>query len=196
MADTEEKLSRFQAEIDREIKNEIEEILSAAKKKSDSILAEANNEFIDDSYVQVSSETKTIKQNLNKSVSHRSFEANREILAYRNKLVDDFFTGISDKIKEFTATEKYADFMKKAVEETNAQYPFYKGVIAYVKASDKGKATDILGKYNIYVAADKSIKLGGVTFKYPNENRFIDRTLDEMFAKEKEQFVNNSAMQL
>ncbi len=196
MADTEEKLSRFQAEIDEEIKGEIDEILTSAKKKADAILAEADDEFIDDSYVKVSTETKAIKQELNKSVSHKSFEANREILAHRNKLVDDFFDGISGKVLEFTKSEKYTDYMKKAAEEANSAYPFYDGVTAYVKPADRELAVKLLDGYKIAVETDKSIKLGGITFRYPEENRYVDRTLDESFRKEKENFVSNSAMQL
>ena len=196
MADTGEKLSRFQAEIDKEIKGEIDDILSSAKEKADEILSKADDEFIGDSYQRVSAETRSIQQELNKSVSHKSFEAKREILAYRNKLVDEFFGGISQKVLEFSKSEKYADYMEKAVREVNAAYPFYDGVTAYVKPADRELAERLLAEYKVPVEADRSIKLGGITFRYPNENSYVDRTLDESFRKAKDNFANNSAMQL
>ncbi len=196
MADTGEKLSRFQAEIDKEIKGEIDDILSSAKEKADEILSKADDEFIGDSYQRVSAETRSIQQELNKSVSHKSFEAKREILAYRNKLVDEFFGGISQKVLEFSKSEKYADYMEKAAREVNAAYPFYDGVTAYVKPADRELAEKLLAEYKVPVEADRSIKLGGITFRYPNENSYVDRTLDESFRKAKDNFANNSAMQL
>lgn len=196
MADTGEKLSRFQAEIDKEIKGEIDDILSSAKEKADEILSKADDEFIGDSYQRVSAETRSIQQELNKSVSHKSFEAKREILAYRNKLVDEFFGGISQKVLEFSKSEKYADYMEKAAREVSAAYPFYDGVTAYVKPADRELAERLLAEYKVPVETDRSIKLGGITFRYPNENSYVDRTLDESFRKAKDNFANNSAMQL
>lgn len=192
-----DKLNAFQDSILSEIDIEIEQTLSQAKHRADEIISEAKTEFRVKSEKTVADETKAIKNSSMRAVSQDSYEAGREALAYRNSLVTEMFDSVKEKILAFSSSDRYEDYLKAVLKKINEEKPFYSGVVVNVKPSDLAKITGLCKTYpELSIKENKLIKLGGMSFYYPKENFFADRTLDAGLEHEKTDFSTKSELQI
>ena len=196
MTDKIDIISHFEEAINKETCFEIENILAAARKQADDMLACEDDKLLEASYHLVSDSTKKIVEKTAQTVSQASFSASKDIVAHRNNIVEVLFAGIIQKIKEWTKTPEYAVKLEKMVSDANAEQKFYSEVVLNVKLEDLAAAQKIAAAYGVKAQADRTIKLGGVSVYYPAEHRYIDKTLDDAFQAQKNGFVNNPEMQL
>lgn len=194
MADNIEKIACFKEAIDREAQAEIDELLSGARAKSGEIVSRADDEFLEECYSLVSTGTKKIKERMTRLVSQKSFEAGREVIAHRNKIVEDFFEQLRAEIAAFTKTPEYEKMLAKQLSAIKAERDFTAETTAFVRSEDVAAVKKLYPA--LAVEADKKIKLGGVNVFYPKDGIYIDKTLDIAYAQQKESFVNNAEMQL
>lgn len=188
-----EKVARFEEAINREADAEINALLSKAKEKAEEAVACADNEYLEESYRLVSGETGKLKRKLDNSVSQKSFEASKVFLSHRNKRVEEFFDALQKEIVEFSRTPEYEQRLKSIIAEIDSERPITDTSVVYVKADDTEKAKKLYPNFNI--RSDKNIKLGGVTVFYPESSIYIDKTIDNSFAQQKTDFVNNKIIQ-
>lgn len=184
-----EKVARFEEAINREADAEINALLSKAKEKAEEAVACADNEYLEESYRIVSGETAKIKRRLDNSVSQKNVEASKDFLLHRSKCVDEFFDALEKEILEFSRTPEYEQRLKSIIAEINGEKPITEASVVYVKADDTEKAKKMYPNFNI--KSDKNIKLGGASVFYPESSIYIDKTIDNAFAQQKTDFVNN-----
>ena len=197
MSDNIKKMERFREAILAESSAETEALISDAKRQAEACLKEADDRFLRDSGNIVSEHSAKIRGEAEKLVSKRSFEAAKETVAHRNRLVEELFAEIYGELRAYTKTAAYIEKMKAAFEQADREMPFYEGVDVLVREDDLEAAGQLASAYSgVRVKADKSIRLGGITVYYPRENILLDKTLDEAFNLQKENFVNNREMQL
>ena len=170
-----EKTARFEEAIKAESEAEANAVLSAAQTRAKEAVSCADEEYLEKIYNLVSTETKNIKRKYEKLVSQKDFEAAKEI-------------------SDFAKTDEYLQDLKKTLSETEKENAFDTDTVAYVKAEDVDKVKKLYPSLN--VKADKKIKLGGVNVFYPKKSLYIDKTFDNAFEQQKEEFVNNGFMQL
>ena len=188
-----EKVARFEDAINREADAEINALLSKAKEKAEEAVACADKEYLEESYRLVSGETVKIKRKLDNLVSQRSFEASKEFLSHRNERVEEFFNALQKEIIDFSGTPEYEQRLKSIIAEINSERSITDTSVVYVKAADTEKAKKLYPNFNI--KSDKNIKLGGAAVFYPESSIYIDKTIDNAFAQQKTDFVNNKIMQ-
>lgn len=188
-----EKAARFENAINREADAEISALLSKAREKAEEAVACADNEYLEESYRLVSGETGKIKRKLDNLVSQRSFEASKELLSHRNKCVEEFFDALEKEIAEFTRTPEYEQRLKAIIAEINGERSITDTSVVYVKTADTETAKRLYPNFS--VKSDKNIKLGGAAVFYPESSIYIDMTIDNAFAQQKKDFVNNEIMQ-
>lgn len=189
-----EKVARFEEAINSAAEAEIKTLLSGAKARADEALASADEEYLEKSYHLLSGETKNIKKKLTHMVSQKSFEASKEVFAFRNKRIEEFFDGIAKEIVKYSKSSEYEKSLEEILSNINNEHRFSENSVAYVKAQDEKTVKKLYPK--LTVKTDKNIKLGGVTVFYPDEAIYIDKTFDNAFEQQKADFVNNSFMQL
>ena len=191
------RLLRIEEAVNQEVQAEIDEIIEQAKAKADAIISKAESECSYKSEQTVISKARELKTSSDLVVSQKSYNAEKQTVIFRNKLVEDFFSGIEEKLIAFTESGKYKDWLSKAINALNDEKAFYDGVVLYARRTDEKIVTELSKAFPVVsVEADKSIKLGGVTVFYPNEGQYIDKTIDDAFRQQKEAFVNNPEMQL
>ncbi len=198
MADNSEKIALFKEAVQQQVDEEINGIISAANKKAAEIIKNAEDEWINESYRIIQGKSKEIRREHQKKLSQASFNASKEVFIQRSRLTEEFFSDIYDKLKNYSLTNAYKEQLAEDAEKVNSQKPFCKNVTAYVKLEDKEFAAEFFSKKypSVIVKTDKNIKLGGITFFYPDDNTYIDKTLDGAFTAEKEAFVNNAEIKL
>lgn len=188
-----EKVARFEEAINRQADAEISALLSEAKAKAEEAVACADNEYLEESYRIVSGETGKIKRKLENMVSQKSYEASKDFFAHRNKRVEEFFDSLEKEIIEFSRTPEYEQRLKSIIEEISVESSITETSVIYVKASDTEKTKKLYPSCT--VKPDKNIRLGGAAVFYPERSVYIDKTLDNAFAQQKADFVNNYLMQ-
>lgn len=197
MSEKNTKILRFEEAVNLEAKAEIDEIIENARKKAEAIVSKAQSECSYKSEQTVINKTRELKTNSELIVSQKSYNAEKQTVIFRNKLVDDFFSGIEEKLRNFVAGDKYKGWLEKTLCSLNEQKAFYNGVTVYARKADEQAVAELARKLPaVSVKTDKSIKLGGITVFYPNEGQYIDKTIDDAFRQQKEAFVNNPEMQL
>ncbi len=189
-----DKAARFEDAINRAVDSEINAMLDAAREKAAKAVASADEEFLEEGYQFVSGETKRIKSGIDREVSRKSFEASKEVFAYRNKCVEEFFSNAAEEIICFTKTDAYKTSLKDILLKIHGEKPIEDRCVIYVKASDVEEVKRLYPK--ISVQADKNIKLGGVSVFYPSDSVYIDKTYDNSFEQQKAEFVKNAFMQI
>ena len=187
-----DKIAQFEEKINAAADAEIEALLSEAKARAEKAISGADEKYLERSYNVVSGRTKDIKRHLDHTVSQKSYEASREILAHRNKLVEDFFDGIASKLLEYAKTDDYRQSLADILKEVNAVHAFTPTSKAYVRAEDVDTVKKLYP--SLQVEADRKIKLGGVTVYYPEDKIYIDKTSDNTFQEQNTAFADNDFM--
>lgn len=187
-----DKLAQFEEKINAAANAEIEALLSEAKARAEKAISGADEEYLERSYNVVSGRTKDIKRQLDHTVSQKSYEASREILSHRNKLVEDFFDGIANKLLDYAKTDDYRQNLADILKDVNTQHAFTPTSKAYVRAEDVDTVKKLYP--SLQVEADRKIKLGGVTVYYPEDKIYIDKTFDNTFEEQKAAFADNDFM--
>lgn len=189
-----EKIARFEEAIKAESEAEANAVLSAAQTRAENAVSCADEEYLEKVYHMVSNETKNIKRKYAKLVSQKDFEASKAVFAHRSNVVEAFFEDMAKEISDFAKTEDYVKDLEKNLSETEKENGFDKDTVIYVRAEDVEKVKKLYPSLN--VKSDKKIKLGGATVFYPQKSLYIDKTYDNAFEQQKEEFVGNGFMQL
>lgn len=189
-----DKIARFEEAINSAAQAEIDSLLTSAKEKADEALACADDKYLEESYREVSLEAKNIKARIAHSVSQKSFETKKELFAYRNSRIEEFFGEMEKEIRDYTNTPDYAKNLSEILSAADKEKAFGKDAIIFVRSEDVKKAKELYP--SLTVKKDGNIKLGGATVFYPSESVYLDRTFDNAFDRQKTEFVNNSFMQL
>lgn len=191
-----QKITAFQDSVHKEIDDEINYIISHASEERSRIIEQAKDDFLNDSFRRISDETKIIKNKCRHRVSKQSFDSNKAVLEKRNSLIDEFFFSLEKKLKDFTASKEYDNYLAKTLKDINKTQPLYEGVVVHVNNADLTKSSLLGDVKGVRLEASKKIKLGGMTIFYPNEKLYIDLTLDKQLKKERENFTKNPELRL
>lgn len=122
--------------------------------------------------------------------SQGKLKIQRELLQYREKLVQDLFEEVEDKMKDFTKGSQYSEFLKKKAQELSIM-----GGIIYVRPEDKELMQSILKElqFNATVETDE-ITLGGFRYVQQEQRVEVDSTLDTKVKDQRVWFENHSGL--
>lgn len=196
MQEQEERIERLGETILREAEKTANDIVSSAEAEAKEIIKSAYDSYMRDEEEQLKKDKNDTRILYQKEVSKRDFSAHKEVLAHRSKLVEDFFTDIKKRLSDFTKTTEYKDFLAKSLDCINKEKAISKDEIIYISRNDVAFKNELAEKYSVQVIEDKNIVIGGVRVFYPNENIYMDKTLDDALLAEKNEFVNHIELQL
>lgn len=186
-----EKAEMFRAAVDKQADEEIargtkeirERKSAAGKVKQEHELAEA--------LARVRAEKSAAEAKFKKELSRCEFEAGKAVRAHRKELIDGFFEEIREELAEFAKSDKYADYLGRAI--ANAEKEL--GNVSYITASPKDvPAVKKLTK--LEVREDNSIMLGGICAVDEARGLFSDQTLDSALETEREAFSDKPELRL
>lgn len=164
------------------------DIITQAQQDSDKTLADAQAQC---QLADHESVTQRMALDTERQTSAATQAARRQLLAAREKLVEDMFRQVEARLLDFTRDEKYGDWLAEKL----AARPFEKGaaVTIALRGADMAHAKRLEKALpGSKVAQDDSIRLGGFT---ATDGRVrYDDTLDTLLAAEKEDFYLNSGL--
>ncbi len=122
--------------------------------------------------------------------SQSKLKIQRELLQYREKLVEDLFVEAKKRINKFVTGNEYREFLKKQLSDIKVQNGIF-----YVRLEDIEIMRDVLSeaKFNAEVQSE-NIQLGGFRYVQQEERLEIDSTLDQKLENQRRWFESQSGL--
>lgn len=123
-------------------------------------------------------------------------DARRELLRYREELVQEMLAEVQQQLAAFTASEKYGPWLQSGLRALLAKLPATGGEKnLYLREADMPLAPLLQQmEPGIVVQHAEEISLGG--FKLAAGNVLYDETLDAALQAERQKFIQNSGLSL
>ncbi|NLZ46381.1 MAG: hypothetical protein GX896_06775 [Clostridiales bacterium] len=197
MSTESEKLRRFSNAVYSVADKEAAEIIASATNTHNNEIQSANDSSLGDAYFAIKEDVKNIQQKYIKIVATQELKSKKVILNHREKLASKVFENVKSMLNDFKNSDDYSVFLSKHLENIVLENPKKTGVV-YLSPSDI-KYSDALSK----IAGDsytfqekKSIKLGGLSVYYPEENILCDNTIDSAFEEQIDKFHKKADFKL
>ncbi|MBQ8170457.1 MAG: hypothetical protein IJZ95_00565 [Oscillospiraceae bacterium] len=128
-----------------------------------------------------------------REMSRCEYDTKKAILRHRNELIESFFVQTEDKLKDFVCSDQYQDFLKRSLEKIRAAIALDNATLIYARVCDVDAVRALT---SCEVAADNSIKLGGLRAVCRVKNMLCDVTLDMALIEEKKRFTEKTELRL
>lgn len=140
-----------------------------------------------------SSEFDRLNEEINAELSETETKQTEKLVARRNEITEKVFADAEKKIVEFTASDKYHDFIMTSVK--NIKSAIGDASVIYLRPADKRFEAEIKALGN-EVEYDGLIKLGGCKGMNSQTAMAADDTLDSRLEEEKQSFYGYSGLSL
>lgn len=140
----------------------------------------------------------TQKMTLNDGIEAQklSFELKKRVIAARQEITDSVFKNVTEKIKEFTSTAAYADFLTASAEKM-VEICGNNEIVIYLRSEDKIYEKIIKAvSASISTAVDDTITLGGIYCICEKKSLKLNDCLEAKLESSKEWFYENSGLYL
>lgn len=195
MASTDEKKDKFYIAINHyaeEQRRKIQEEISAFKEKE---LGEAEIEVLTECYLMIQKEMTQMRSGISREMSMREMDLKRQLLEKRQKIADDVFRSATEKLVEFTKTDRYIEFLKQSAEQISKKLQGQDTII-FVKAGDEPHEEIIRSAFQHFCSFQtlNSIRIGGIQARNDGSGLFVDETLDTLLNNQRDWFEEQSGM--
>lgn len=184
------KLDSFRAAINKEADDEIAMLTKKLRENRDAAGKAKAEAAAREEEAKLRAEENAAAAYFRKENSRSDFEATKSILAHRAELVDNFFTELRGDLQEFTKSDKYRDYLKKALAKADKQLEDYVVIAAPKDAEMISAMTDKT------VKTDSSIIIGGICAVDEKKGLFFDYTIDEALSNERDNFTDKPELRL
>lgn len=178
-------------------------------------LEKAETEGIREAYTLIQREMAAIRTEISSQLSRDEMASRKKIFEKRNKMTENVFEKVTQKLVEFTKTADYEKLMLESVKKI-AQALKADDVIFFIKESDLKFADKIKATYtaeklkdkkladkiksafspSCEVKSSKEIKIGGITGRSASLGLIADETLDTKLDGQREWFYQNSGLRV
>lgn len=178
-------------------------------------LEKAEAEGIREAYTLIQREMAAIRTEISSQLSRDEMASRKKIFEKRNKMTENVFEKVTQRLVEFTKTADYEKLMLESVKKI-AQALKADDVIFLIKESDLKFADKIKVAYtaerlkdkkladkiksafspSCEVKSSKEIKIGGITGRSASLGLIADETLDTKLDGQREWFYQNSGLRV
>ncbi|MGN1098523.1 MAG: V-type ATP synthase subunit E [Clostridia bacterium] len=185
--DNQKKLEMFAQTIYNEAMAERDRITDEIEKRVADDMEKCENEALSDSYELIQRSRGEIERESAERVSGTSFELKRRLIALRESLVDEVFADVEKKLAEFSKTEEYKAYIKRALDEGKS---FGGDLIAEVNSADAQALTDFILKNGAKKVNCADLK-GGIRVIAEEKGIVIDKSFDTALRDKRGSFNMN-----
>ena len=193
-----DKTSNFLKAIDKYAKEQQKEIKLKANEFKIKELQKAEAEVLRDSYHLIQREMANMRKKIDGQVSKAEIENKRKLLEKRREITEDVFKEAKERLKEFTETEDYLNFLLRCSKNIAKVLNVAPDIKLYVKQSDLKFSEELKKAFekNCEILESKKIKIGGIVGRSLSIGINIDETLDSKLENEREWFAENSKLSI
>lgn len=190
----ENKISNFVVSIKEEAEQQKKKIEDETKKYIASELEKVENAALQESYKYIKHEVAKIREESGRELSLQLSEHGKVLNIRRNEICANIFSAVTEKLKSFTTSNEYKEFLQKSARDCAEQFDS-KNLIVFLRPADQGFADIIeqaIGKCEF--KQDNTIILGGIKMSDEAGAILADDTLDTRLELKREWFIRNSGL--
>ena len=200
MLTQEEKLSKFMIAINEYAQEQRDKIMREVEAQNSIELEKAEKEFREESYRTIQRKTGEVRSMISREIAGKEIAGKKALLERRNAIENEVFQRAAVKIEEFTKTDAYKTYLRKAAIEVRKVFARcgeekMGATVIYIRDRDK-KCSPLIktafGDCTVKVAQD--IHLGGLRAENTEIGRVVDVTLDVALQQQHEWFAENSGL--
>ena len=109
----EEKLRLFTDEALGSAEDTADRINKETNDEESRLLAEGEHKILTEAYEKIQSELKNIRRDNSRELSRETMIKRRELLLYREEIMQNVFDAAREKIEQFTASKEYGNYLVK-----------------------------------------------------------------------------------
>ncbi len=156
--------------------------------------AKAEAQRVYDEYVFAATQKMAVSDGV--EAQRLSFELKKQVIAARQEITDSVFNNVTQKIKEFTATDDYAHMLVSSAEKM-VKICGSDEIVIYLRSEDKIYEDRIKAvSASISTAVDDEITLGGIYCICEKKSLKLNDCLETKLENQKEWFYENSGLYL
>ena len=178
------KMTIFRNAVNHQADREIEELTAKIREQRSAAERIREENESREALAALKTERSSMEARFRKELSRCDYEVNKGVLAHRKELCEEFFGKIEQDLREFSESEKYADFLKKRIEK--AEKALGKDVVILAAKKDVERVCSLT---NHEVRADSTIVLGGICALDEKRGLFCDFSLDRALEDERAAFA-------
>ena len=200
MLTQEEKLSKFMIAINEYAQEQRDRIMREVEAQNNIELEKAEKEFREESYRTIQRRTGEVRSMISREIAGKEIAGKKARLERRNAIENEVFQRAAAKLEEFTKTDAYKTYLRKAAIEARKVFAGcgeekMGATVIYIRDRDK-KCSPLIktafGDCTVKVAQD--ILLGGLRAENTEIGRVVDVTLDVALQQQHEWFAENSGL--
>ena len=191
MAYDKQKLFRFKESVLKDIDTQIQNMQNKILVYKNTEIEALKNKKLNEIFNFMQDEIRNLNSHYEKKITKKKLQIKNEILVFRNNLINKIYKNLKNKILSYVQTDNYEKFLeqhlKKIVENLNL-----KNSVLLLKPYDLKfkEKNSIFTKFNS-IKTDEKIKLGGFKIILTDQKILIDKTLDNIFECEFNNFYKN-----
>lgn len=172
-----DKLERFIKAVNDDVDDDAEKILGDAERKRAELLAEVTEETEALTAAKISDTAKKIQSKYMKLAAKAELDGKKEILMERERLTQQVFENVRQKLIDFTSTPAYVDYLVKTARSEHIRT----GGVICLRPEDMKYSSEIEKALTVFCSfkEDASIKIGGLSVLYEKNGVIDDKTLDQ-----------------
>ena len=185
-----EKLRGFTDIALKEAYRRKEHIIDTAEKENSEAKKKKELEFLEEAYYAIQNGTRKLRKELNESVSKALVDGKKKMFEKRREIIDDIFSKVANKLREFTKTDDYKRYIIDNINESikaigKDQYELY------VNKDETELYRDILDKEEIDLSIKESSKdiMGGFIIFGLRKRLMADCSFKIKMQKAREDFL-------
>lgn len=196
MLSNQEKLLELNNSIQRELKQQIEQIDRDIAQYREDRMQVVEDEIVSDCYRYIQKSTAKIKLEYTTERSHTVAELRRGLLLKRDEYVELIFSEVKEQLLRFTESEEYPAFLRRKFAEIAESYRLRKPVVSVREQDLKyaGIFKEVLA--DAQVKASPAILIGGFTAEKSGQAFILNETLDNTLLEQREWFYSHCGLRI
>jgi vacuolar-type H+-ATPase subunit E/Vma4 len=184
------KLARFIGAVNDEIDDKVAVIMKNAEDEREKIISEAEEEAENAAKKLYDTSVKRIQNKFTRETSQNEFAGKKEILIHREKLTEQLFSEVEERLRTVRNSPEYIDILLKKLLvtaiENGAQILLSPDDMKYVDTLKKAVKKDVT------FTAEETIEAGGFSVYNKTAGTIIDKTFDSALSEQKQAFINKN----
>ena len=197
----EEKLAEFSAAVLAEAQRKRAEFEAENEEIKSRKIDSVQDEYLNKAYSIIQSGISEIKKADNERVLSAQNASRRELLLKRESIIDEVFNKAAEKLKAFTQTEAYTEWLEKKLIQS-VRLAGKGDKVVYARQEDEAAVTEAIAKMPTedgsiaFERAENSGLWGGIKLKNTVSNILIDYSLEELLASARADFLQKSGLRI
>lgn len=184
-----DKLERFICAVNDEVDKDVGRILGGAERKKAEQLDEVREDAKILTEAKISDSEKKLRSKYMKLAAKAELDGKKEVLMERERLTQQVFENVRQKLIAFTSTPAYVDYLIKTAKSEHIRT----GGVICLRPEDMKYSSEIEKALTVFCSfkEDASIKIGGLSVLYEKNGVIDDKTLDGELEEAKSDFHGN-----